>query len=121
MSRAQAMPQCCGSCGTTTLPQLRRYPNRLLKHDALGCVRPLPLLGIGFWQIGDAEAFKHVPDLAAVLGVVQDDVEDRGAATHPLAIVIGELLVQTPFVTQPAREGGEDRVGALVAVDDIDQ
>jgi hypothetical protein len=55
--------------------------------------------------------------LAAVLGVVEDDVDDRATERHARAEVVDEGVVQALLVSHPVREGRERRVGALVAFD----
>jgi hypothetical protein len=45
---------------------------------------------IDFGQVGHAEAFKDVQRLAAVLRVVEDDVDDRAAERHAPAEVVDD-------------------------------
>jgi hypothetical protein len=68
-------------------------------------------------QVLQPEAVEEVSGLAPVLRVVQDDVQDRSAAGDARADMVDEGLVQALLVTQLVGEGGKDRVGALVAVD----
>ena len=72
---------------------------------------------IDFGQVGHAEAFEDMQRLGAVLRVVQDDVQDRAAERLARVVVVDEGVIQALLVTNPAREGREGRVGALVAVD----
>jgi hypothetical protein len=70
---------------------------------------------IDFGKVGHAEAFEDVQRLAAVLRVVEDDVDDRAAERHAPAEVVDEGVVQALLVAHPSREGREGRIGALVA------
>ena len=68
---------------------LRRLLLEVIRfEEALGVV--LPFLGIGFGQIGHAEALEDMEHIAAVLGIVQDNVETRAAIGLRVVVVVNE-------------------------------
>ena len=85
----------------------------LIRLEAPPLEVPEPMIDFG--QVGHTEAFEDVQHLAAVLRVVEGDVEDGAAERHGPVEVVNEGVVQALLVAHPAREGREGRVGALVA------
>src|SRR5690606_31542501 len=77
----------------------------------------LPFLGIAVRQVGHAEPLEDVQRLAAVPGVVVDDVDDRCAVGLREVVVVAEGLVQSSVGDQLAGRLFEARVAALVPLD----
>ena len=74
----------------------------------------LPFLGIEVPQIGNAQAFEHVPYFAAVLCVVMQELDDGGPERLAHAIVVYERVVEPLLVNYASSERCEFRLEPLV-------
>ena len=77
----------------------------------------VPEAVIDLGEAGQAQALEDVQDLDAVPLVVEEDVEDRAAASHLLAEVIGVGVIKAILVPDLAGDGREGRRGSLELVD----